>query len=81
MSGTAMKKPVTTLAKADTVALWHAINWMEIVLSNWRAEGFTDEQNNAQYAHQRELLTQAKRALRKVNAIRKAQTEARRAGG
>ena len=67
-------RPVdTTLTKADTVALWHAIQWMETVLHNWRADDFLDD-SRPQYDKQRELLVKAKRALRKVNAIRKAQS-------
>jgi hypothetical protein len=67
-------RPVdTTLTKADTVALWHAIQWMETVLRNWRTDDFLDD-SRPQYDKQRELLVKAKRALRKVNAIRKAQS-------
>jgi len=66
-----MKPADTTLTKADTRALWHAIQWMEDVLRNWRRDGFTDG-SRPQYDEQRELLLQAKRALRKANAIRKA---------
>ena len=79
MSSTVMKKPDTTLTKADTVALWNAIQWMIASLSNWRDQGFADERDKELYAHQCELLTTAKHALCKANAIRKAQTEARRA--
>lgn len=68
-----MKQPDTTLAKADTVALWHAVQWMENVVREWRREGFKDEQDRAQHDAQRQRLLLAKRALRKVNAIRKAQ--------
>ena len=69
-----MKQPDTTLTKADTVALWHAIQWMESVLTSWRRDGFLDG-SRPQYDYQRELMLQAKRALRKVNAIRKSQAE------
>ena len=68
-----MKQPDTTLAKADTVALWHAVQWMESVLREWRRDGFKEEADRAKYDAQRETLCLAKRALRKVNAIRKAQ--------
>lgn len=64
--------PAPLLTKADTVALWHAIQWMESVLRNWRRDGFADG-SQPQYDHQSELLLQAKRALRKANAIRKNQ--------
>lgn len=71
-----MKQPDTTLTKADTVALWHAIQWMESVLTSWRRDGFLDG-SRPQYDDQRELMLQAKRALRKVNAIRKGQARRR----
>ncbi|WP_313082622.1 hypothetical protein [Pulveribacter sp.] len=68
-----MKQPDTTLAKADTVALWHAVQWMESVLREWRRDGFKDDADRAKHQGQLETLRLAKRALRKVNAIRKAQ--------
>lgn len=68
-----MKQPDTTLAKADTVALWHAVQWMEAVLREWRQGGFKDDADRAKHQGQLETLRLAKRALRKVNAIRKAQ--------
>lgn len=63
----------TKLAKVETVALWHAVNWMEVVLREWKRDGFKDDQDQAQHEVQRQHLSTAKRALRKVNAIRKAQ--------
>lgn len=72
-----MKTPDTTLTKADTVALWHAVQWMESVLREWRRDVIKYDADKAQHEHQQELLTQAKRALRKVNAIRKAQPPGR----
>lgn len=68
-----MKQPDTTLAKADTVALWHAVQWMEAVLREWRQGGFKDDADRAKHQGQLERLRLAKRALRKVNSIRKAQ--------
>jgi hypothetical protein len=69
------------LTKTDTVALWHALQWMESVLHEWRREGFRDEKDRAQYDGQRENLLQARRALRKVNQLRNAQaTLSRRKG-
>lgn len=59
--------------KADTVALWHAVEWMGTVLSEWRREGFKSEIDQAQYDAQHATLMRAKRAVRKANAIRKAQ--------
>lgn len=63
----------TKLAKAETVALWHAVNWMEVVLREWKGDGFRDEQDQVRHEVQRQLLTTAKRALRKVNQLRKEQ--------
>ena len=63
----------TKLAKVETVALWHAVNWMEVVLREWKRDGFKDDQDQAQHEVQRQHLTTAKQALRKVNALRKAQ--------
>ncbi|MGC3984788.1 MAG: hypothetical protein QM777_08720 [Pseudorhodoferax sp.] len=60
-----------TLTKADTVALWYAVNWMQHVLSGWFRDGFKDDQERAQYQAERERLATAKRALRKVNKLRK----------
>ena len=59
------------LQKAETVALWHAVNWMETVLVEWRRGGFKDEQDRAQHADQRQRLSLANQALRKVNRLRK----------
>lgn len=70
-----MKKQDTTLTKADTVALWHAVDsyvlQVSVMPSMTLPDGstFTAEQ----IAGEREKLLAAKRALRKVNAIRKAQ--------
>lgn len=72
-----MKQADTTLAKADTVALWYAVNWMELCLKQ-PPEPDTD---TAATAAERERLRTAKRALRKVNAIRKAQEQPETAGG
>lgn len=74
-----MKRQGEALTKADTVALWHAVQWMQDVLREWRSGGFKDDTDRAQWADQRDTLLRAKRALRKVNAIRKAQPKA--AGG
>lgn len=64
-----MKQADTTLAKADTVALWYAVNWMELCLKQPPEPGV----DPAATAAERERLRTAKRALRKVNAIRRAQ--------
>ncbi len=63
------------LAKTETAALWHAVEWMSKVLHEWRRGGFRDAGDKARWEDQRQTLLQAKRALRKVNAIRKAQSE------
>jgi hypothetical protein len=56
------------LTKADTVALWHAVQWMGLCLrSGELMPGDT-------LATERKRLTAAKRALRKVNEIRNAQS-------
>ena len=65
--------PSELLTKADTVALWHAVNWMGCVLSEWRKDGYKDDMDRAQHETQKALHLIAARALRKVNAIRKAQ--------
>lgn len=65
------------LTKADTVALWHAVNAQGYAMQAMRELNreqpgkFTAEEIEGEDAR----LTQAKRALRKVNAIRKAQSE------
>lgn len=65
----------TTLTKSDTVALWHAVDAMDWQIVGMRAieketpGSFTP----AQFAAEEDLRAQARRALRKVNAIRKAQ--------
>lgn len=61
----------TKLAKVETVALWHAVNWMAIVLREWKRDGFKNEQDQAQHEVQSQHLTTAKRALSKVNQLRK----------
>lgn len=66
------QKPIG-LTKTDTVALWHAVKWMETVLREWRLGGFRDEQDRAQHEVQTTHLTNARKALRKVNKIRKGQ--------
>lgn len=55
------------LTKAETVALWHAVNWMELCLKQP-----PDPRESAEaIAAERERLRTAKRALRKVNELRK----------
>lgn len=68
-----MTQQLDPLAKAETAALWHAVEWMGRVLHEWRSEGFRDAGDKARWEDQHQTLLQARRALRKVNAIRKAQ--------
>lgn len=70
-----MTVPATTntLTKADTIALWHALDAMKYQIVGMRELNkempgkFTPDQIGAEV----ERLTQARRALRKVNEIRK----------
>jgi len=57
------------LTKDDTVALWHAVNWMDLCMKHPPGPG----EDAAALDAERERLVAAKRALRKVNAIRKAE--------
>jgi len=58
------------LTKADTVALWEACQWMESVLCEWRKD-VKDEADRTRLAAHGARLLQAKRALRKVNQLRR----------
>ncbi|MBT2333588.1 hypothetical protein J7E49_06685 [Variovorax paradoxus] len=58
-------KPLT---KAETVALWHAVDDMALMVRAMRQDPLCTPE---QIAARRTLLTTAKRALRKVNALRK----------
>lgn len=60
----------TTLTKAETVALWHAVDWMHLCL---REQAKVPHEQAALEA-ERKRLKLAKQALRKVNRIRKSQT-------
>ena len=53
------------LTKADTVALWHAVQWMNLCLRQTPC-------GDAGMEIELERLAAAKQALRKVNAIRRA---------
>lgn len=65
-----VKKPLDEkLTKAETVALWHAVNNMEIMVREMpKVDGVTADQ----IAAEQDRLRTAKRALRKVNALRTA---------
>lgn len=57
------------LAKADTVALWYAVNWMDLCLRGTKPEGV----DTAAWEAEKDRLRAAKQALRKVNKVRKNQ--------
>ncbi|MBB1599939.1 hypothetical protein [Variovorax sp. UMC13] len=71
-----MSVPTTIkLTKADTVALWHAIDAQGYAV---RAMRDMNREEPGQFTHEQiaveqERLLAAKRALRKVNALRRAQ--------
>ena len=66
------------LSKADTVALWHAVDaYAYSVRAMSDIDGITPETLGAE----RSRLLAAKRALRKVNAIRKAKFPILTGGG
>ena len=58
------EKPLT---RADTVALWHAVSWMHLCLRQPPAPA----EDPRVLAAEKERLLRAKRALRKVNNLRK----------
>ena len=55
------------LTKADTVALWHAVEWMALCLR----QPPTQKTEPEALENERLRLKAAKRALRKVNELRK----------
>lgn len=61
------------LSKVETTAIWKAVEWMNTVLREWQRDGFKDEEDKSCWEVQRLTLLEARRGLRKVNAIRKAQ--------
>lgn len=65
-----MKLTAEKLTKDDTRALWYAVEAQHEMLRAMRGEGFTSEQMEAEPA----AVLAARRALCKVNAIRKAQS-------
>ena len=65
-----MKQPDTKLTKDDTHALWIAVDSLRYMVLAMNGPDYTDEQRAAE----RGMLLAARRALRKVNAIRKAQS-------
>lgn len=58
------------LLKQETVALWHAVQWMDVCLREWRKDD-PIAVNTPAYVRQRWHLENAKKALRKVNRLRK----------
>ena len=65
-----MSHAINKLTKVDTVALWHAVQAQDEIISLRLREGFTLEQMEPQRAR----LFAARAALRKVNQIRKTDT-------
>ncbi|MGI4779828.1 MAG: hypothetical protein ACRYGA_17210 [Janthinobacterium lividum] len=62
-------KPNGRLTKADTVSLWHAIENADLMAKHMHEiPGLTPKQIQREKDH----VAQAKRALRKVNELRKA---------
>ena len=65
-----MKQSDAILTKDDSRALWHAVESLRYMVRAMNGHDYTDEQRAAE----RSMLLAARRALRKVNAIRKAQS-------
>lgn len=63
-----MKRDPLKLTQADATALFHAVQWMSAVLGGWPA----DEDPELRKV-EAERVAAAKKALRKVQAIRRAQ--------
>jgi hypothetical protein len=63
MSARDMDKPLT---KVETTALWHAVQWMQGVIKGWPKSEDVELR-----AIEVKRLQVAKRALRKVNDLRK----------
>jgi hypothetical protein len=65
-----MSRAVDRLTKADTVALWHAVDALALQVKVMpQMQPLVDEKLIEQ---ERQRLAAARRALRKVNAVRKA---------
>lgn len=64
MNARDMDKPLT---KVETVALWHAVGWMETCIEAERK----DRPDAAYLPNEMKRLKDAKRALRKVNDLRR----------
>lgn len=66
------------LTRKDSRALWWAVDWAETVLREWRRDGFIDDQDREKFEAQIARLTDARRALRKVQgAVRAAASRAK----
>lgn len=61
------KQDSKALTKAETVALWHAVDWMKLCLQSARQT----TPGRPELGVETERLALAKRALRKVNELRK----------
>ena len=69
------KENPTPLTKVETVALWHAVNYYSDVVAIMRQEARSGLHNSdddlAVLENESKRLKDAKRALRKVNYLRK----------
>lgn len=70
MKRTAAAEVTRDLTKAETVALWRAVQWMQLCL---RQE--ISQPDDGALMAELEVLATAKRALRKVNVLRKLQRD------
>ncbi|MBK5204333.1 MAG: hypothetical protein JJD98_02680 [Polaromonas sp.] len=61
------KALINTLTKAETVALWHAVESLVYQINAMKSMSFLPEQIEAECS----ILALAKRALRKVNKLRR----------
>jgi len=68
-----MIRPIAPLTKADTTALWYAVDAYSSMVRAMR--DLPTRLPEASIDKERQILLTAKRALRKVNAIRKSQGE------
>ena len=65
------------LTRADTKALWHAVEAMGTVIKDYQRQGWTLNDLHAESTNR----DAARAALRKINAIRKLQVDHKPAGG
>lgn len=58
------------LTKAETVALFHAVQAFKEFVADWKHESRFDEKETAQCKKYEKHLSNAKRAMRKINELR-----------